>query len=132
MWWLGMPTSSSHALVGGLVGAVLLDNRLDVSVLHVDGLIKIAIGLFVAPLVGLALAFLVMRVAMFLLRSATPRVNWFFKRGQLLTTLGLALSHGANDAPKTMGIITLGLVAARRPARICTSRSGSSSRLRSR
>jgi PiT family inorganic phosphate transporter len=48
----------------------------------------------------------------FLLRSATPHVNWFFRRGQVLTTLGLALSHGANDGPKTMGVIVMGLVAA--------------------
>jgi PiT family inorganic phosphate transporter len=51
-----------------------------------------------------------MNVTTFLLRGATPRVNWFFKRAQLFTTLGLALSHGANDASKAMGIIVMGLV----------------------
>ena len=113
MWWLSLPTSSSHALVGALVGAVLFHSRLDLAVLHVAGLIKIAIGLFAAPLIGIAMAFVVTRAAMLLLRGATRHVNWFFKRGQLLTTFGLALSFGANDAPKSMGIITLGLVAAR-------------------
>ncbi len=113
MWWLSLPTSSSHALVGALMGAVLFHSRLDLAVLHVPGLVKIAAGLFAAPPVGIALAFVVTRLAMFLLRGATRRVNWFFKRSQVLTTLGLALSFGANDAPKSMGIITLGLVAAR-------------------
>ena len=111
-WRLGIPTSSSHALVGGLVGASLVASRLDPGVLKSAGLIKIGAGLFAAPVVGLLGAYLVMVAMTLLLRNATPRINWFFKRAQVLTTLGLALSHGANDAPKSMGIITMGLVAA--------------------
>ncbi len=111
-WRLGIPSSSSHALIGGLLGAVMTASRFDFSMLQQGGLVKIGAGLFLAPIVSLTAAYLVMSATKVLLRSATPRVNWFFKRGQLLTTLGLALSHGANDAPKTMGIIVMGLVAA--------------------
>lgn len=111
-WRMGIPSSSSHALIGGLLGAVLASTRLDYSVLLPAGLLMIAAGLFLAPIVSLVTAFLLMESIQFLLRSATPHVNWFFRRGQVLTTLGLALSHGANDGPKTMGIIVLGLVAA--------------------
>jgi len=72
----------------------------------------VGVGLFLAPPLSLVAAYLVMQVTQFVLRGATPRVNWFFKRGQVLTTLALALSHGANDAPKSMGIIVMGLVSA--------------------
>jgi inorganic phosphate transporter, PiT family len=110
-WRLGIPTSSSHALIGGLVGAVIICSSFNWGVLHAGGLLKIAAGLFAAPVIGMAGAYILMRAAVFLLRGASPHVNWFFKRSQIVTTLGLALSHGANDAPKSMGIITLGLVA---------------------
>jgi inorganic phosphate transporter, PiT family len=110
-WRLGIPSSSSHALIGGLLGAVITGAGFSLAPLQVNGLLKIGAGLFLAPIVSLALAYMVMNSTKFLLRSATPRVNWFFKRGQLFTTLGLALSHGANDGPKSMGIIVMGLVA---------------------
>ena len=110
-WRLGLPTSSSHALIGGLVGSVVTSEGFTLDVLRAAGLIKIGAGLFLAPVVGLSIAYILTRVTIFMVRNATPRINWFFKRAQVLTTLGLALSHGANDAPKTMGIITLGLTA---------------------
>jgi inorganic phosphate transporter, PiT family len=112
MWRLGLPTSSSHALVGGLLGSVMMASHFHWGLLHKAGLLKIGAGLFLAPLISLVVAALVMRFLSLLLRNATPRVNRFFKRGQVITTLGLALSHGANDSPKTMGLITLGLVTA--------------------
>ncbi len=111
-WRVGIPSSSSHALVGGLLGAVLVNTKLNFAVLQSSGLIRIAAGLFVAPIASLLLSYLLMVATRFLLRSAKPSANWFFKRGQVFTTLALALSHGANDAPKTMGIIVMGLVAA--------------------
>jgi PiT family inorganic phosphate transporter len=111
-WRLGIPASSSHALIGGLLGSVITRSAFRLDLLHAPGLIKVASGLFLAPVVSLAAAYVVMEVTRFLLRSATPRVNWFFGRAQLVTTIGLALSHGANDAPKTMGIIVMGLVSA--------------------
>jgi PiT family inorganic phosphate transporter len=71
---------------------------------------KVLIALFTSPVIGFIFGFLVTRVVFFLVRSASPRVNRFFKRSQLVTALALAFSHGTNDAQKTMGIITLGLV----------------------
>jgi len=109
-WRLGIPSSSSHALIGGLLGSVLTGTSFNFVLLHRAGLLKIASGLFLAPVISLTLAYVIMNLTKFLLRSATPRANWFFKRGQPVTTLGLALSHGANDGPKTMGIIVMGMV----------------------
>ncbi len=111
-WQLGIPSSSSHALIGGLLGSVLTSSHFAFALLQTAGLIKIAAGLFLVPLISLAAAYFVMKFVALLLRNAHPRVNWFFKRAQIFTTLGLALSHGANDGPKTMGIITMGLVTA--------------------
>ncbi len=108
-WFFGIPSSSSHALIGGIAGATIAGFGLDA--LKWAGLGKVFLALFVSPLLGLLAGFLLMRVILFLARGATPRVNWLFKRGQLATSLTLALSHGTNDAQKTMGIITLGLVA---------------------
>jgi PiT family inorganic phosphate transporter len=107
-WALGIPSSSSHALVGGLIGAVSVDFGL--AMIQVRGLLKIIIALFVSPILGLVAGYLLMRLVLFLARGASPRINWFFKRAQLITSLTLALSHGTIDAQKTMGIIAMSLV----------------------
>ncbi len=107
-WWLGIPSSSSHALVGGLVGAVAVGEGLNA--IQSSGLIKVSVALFLSPVLGILFGYLLMNLTLFLARGATPRINGFFKRAQLVTAVGLALSHGANDAQKTMGIITLGLL----------------------
>ncbi|PKO12033.1 MAG: anion permease [Chloroflexi bacterium HGW-Chloroflexi-10] len=107
-WYFGIPSSSSHALIGGIIGAVAAGAG--IGAIQVSGLIKVGIALFVSPVLGILVGFLITRLAFFLSRSATLRINTFFKNAQVLTGLGLALSHGANDAQKTMGIITLGLV----------------------
>ncbi|MCA9933320.1 MAG: inorganic phosphate transporter [Ardenticatenaceae bacterium] len=107
-WWLGIPSSSSHALVGGIVGAIAVSQGFDA--IQTSGLIKITSALFISPVLGILMGYLLMNITLFLARGATPRVNRFFKRAQLFTSFGLALSHGANDAQKTMGIITLGLL----------------------
>lgn len=107
-WWFGIPSSSSHALIGGLVGAVAIDEGL--SAIYPAGLIKVGVALFISPILGLIFGFLLMKLTLFLARGATPRINVLFKRAQIFTAVGLALSHGANDAQKTMGIITLGLL----------------------
>jgi len=108
-WLLGIPSSSSHALVGGLVGAVGMGFGLrDV---QLSGLSKVLIALFISPLLGLIVGYVVMKLVLFLARGASPRVSTLFKRLQWVTALGLALSHGTNDAQKTMGIVTMGLVA---------------------
>ncbi len=108
-WWLGIPSSSSHALVGGLIGAAAVENGFNV--VRLAGLEKVIIALLISPLIGLAIGYLTMKLVLFLVRGAHPGINFFFKRIQIVTALALALSHGTNDAQKTMGVITMGLVA---------------------
>jgi PiT family inorganic phosphate transporter len=107
-WFFGIPSSSSHALIGGIVGAVIAGAGF--SAIKLRGLEKVVIALFTSPLIGFVFGFLIMRLIYFLAQNSTPRINSFFKRGQLVTALGMAFSHGTNDAQKTMGIITLSLV----------------------
>lgn len=107
-WYFGIPGSSSHALLGGLVGSVWIGVGLDA--IKWDGIIKVLIALFASPLVGFFFGFLVTRFIYFLARAATPRINDFFKKAQFFTAVALALSHGANDAQKAMGVIVLSLV----------------------
>lgn len=106
-WLLGLPSSSSHALIGGLVGAVVVSSGL--SAIQAAGLIKVVAALFLSPLVGFIVGAIIMYLLIWLTKDATPAANIFFKFGQMPTALALALSHGANDAQKTMGIITLAL-----------------------
>ncbi len=117
-WRYGVPSSSSHALVGGLAGAVMVSVGSD-HVLwgleelkngHLTGVTKILAALFLSPLLGFVLGFTIHRLARFLLRGAHPSVNRPLRRVQFLTAAGLAFAHGANDAQKSMGIITLVLV----------------------
>jgi PiT family inorganic phosphate transporter len=105
---LGLPSSSSHALIGGLLGAVFLDTGW--GAIDTGGLLKILVVLFTSPIIGLVVGWLIARLMVFLCRRASPKINYFFKNGQLVTSVALALSHGANDAQKTMGIITMALV----------------------
>ncbi|TES89808.1 MAG: inorganic phosphate transporter [Anaerolineales bacterium] len=107
-WFFGIPSSSSHALVGGIIGAVGIGAGLEA--IRFKGLEKILIALFISPIIGFILGFFVTRFIFFLARGASPRINKFFKKSQLVTAVALAFSHGTNDAQKTMGIITLGLV----------------------
>ncbi len=107
-WWLGIPSSSSHALVGGIMGAVIVSEG--INAIESAGLIKVGVALFASPVIGLVGGYLLMHLTLFLARGARPGVNRFFKQAQILTSISLALSHGANDAQKTMGMITLGLV----------------------
>ncbi len=107
-WYLGFPSSSSHALIGGFIGAVAIGAGWQA--IQLGGLEKVLIALFASPIIGFAFGYLILRLIYVLSWNATPRVNVLFKRGQLMTALALALSHGTNDAQKTMGIITLALV----------------------
>ncbi len=107
-WFLGIPSSSSHALIGGMVGAVIAGAGFSALKLH--GLEKVLIALFTSPIIGFVFGFIVTRVIYFMAQKASPEVNWFFKKGQLITALAMAFSHGTNDAQKTMGIITLSLL----------------------
>ena len=107
-WILGFPSSSSHALIGGFVGAVVMGAGWQAIQIH--GMEKILITLFISPVIGFVFGYIILRLILFLSWKASPRINGFFKRGQIFTALALALSHGTNDAQKTMGIITLALV----------------------
>jgi len=113
-WKQGIPSSSSHALVGGLLGAALTIGGPH-SVIA-SGLLKVVLPLFLAPLIGLGAGYVSMRLILFAVRNATPRVNLLFQRLQIATMLGLALSHSANDAQKSMGVIALGLLLSGRSA----------------
>jgi PiT family inorganic phosphate transporter len=107
-WFFAIPSSSSHALIGGLIGAV--DMGAGLRFIQISGLEKVLIALFISPIIGLVAGYLFTKLVFFLARGASPRINWFFKRSQIVTAVALALSYGANDAQKAMGIITLGLV----------------------
>ncbi|MDP2795093.1 MAG: inorganic phosphate transporter [Sulfurisoma sp.] len=117
-WWRGIPSSSSHALVGGLAGAVVVSVGADHVVWgfgelahgHVTGVMKVLAALILSPLIGFWAGYGVHRVMMFLLRGARPIMNRNLRNAQFLTAAGLAFSHGANDAQKSMGILTLVLV----------------------
>jgi inorganic phosphate transporter, PiT family len=108
-WYYGLPTSSSHALVGGLAGAALAYNG--PSMLVTSGITKIALFIVISPLVGLVLAVVLMRLAMLVGQALTSSrvglaaVNRGFRRLQLVSAAAYSLGHGTNDAQKTMGVI---------------------------
>jgi PiT family inorganic phosphate transporter len=108
-WLLGIPSSSSHALIGGFVGAAIAGYGLEV--IRIEGLIKVLAGLFISPILGMIIGWMIMRVVLFFGQAMTPRVSIFFQRSQWLTMITLGLSHGSNDAQKTMGILAMGLLA---------------------
>ena len=107
-WFFGIPGSSSHALIGGMVGAVVMG--VGFNAIKLSGLYKVLIALFASPLIGFIGGFLITRLIYFLAQNATPRINDFFRNAQFITAVALGLSHGTNDSQKTMGIITLSLV----------------------
>ena len=107
-WQLGFPSSSSHALIGGFIGSVIMGAGW--KSIMIPGVEKILIALFAGPIVGFIVGFIVLRILLMLCWDVSPRINQVFKRGQIVTAVAMALSHGANDAQKTMGIITLALV----------------------
>jgi PiT family inorganic phosphate transporter len=110
-WWLGLPTSSSHALIGGFAGAGVA--KAGFSVLNAASLEKTILFIAVSPLLGMVLGFLLMLANLWLFRRATPaRVDSLFRRLQLLSAAAFSLGHGGNDAQKTMGIISALLVGA--------------------
>jgi PiT family inorganic phosphate transporter len=110
-WWLGIPSSSSHALVGGLAGAVVAHAGIDA--FRWQALTdKVLLPLVVSPLLGFAMSFVLMVLAMWLFRRARPNtVHVTSRYMQLASACTLSFSHGSNDAQKAMGIITLALSA---------------------
>ncbi len=111
-WRLGIPSSSSHALIGGLLGAVLIAGG--VQGWNGAGIVnKVLLPLFGSPIAGLVIGYLLMALIMNVFRRANPRrMNDRFRRLQVLSAAYMAFSHGSNDAQKTMGIMTLALVTA--------------------
>jgi PiT family inorganic phosphate transporter len=110
-WWLGLPTSSSHALIGGFAGAGMA--KAGFGALDLSSLEKTILFIPLSPLFGLALGFLLMLASMWIFHRSTPaRVDGLFRRLQLLSAAAFSLGHGGNDAQKTMGIIAALLVGA--------------------
>jgi PiT family inorganic phosphate transporter len=118
-WWFGIPSSSSHALVGGLVGPVVVSAGPSNVVWgfadlilhgHATGVTKVLLALILSPIVGFWVGFALQRFTGVLLRGARPSLNRNLRRAQIATAASLAFSHGTNDAQKSMGIITLVLV----------------------
>ena len=119
-WWKGLPSSSSHALVGGLIGAVAASvgghhvvwGFSDALHGHVHGVAKVVLALLLSPVAGFVCGYVIQKIMIALLYRATPAANHWLRRAQFATSIGLAFSHGANDAQKSMGIITLALLLA--------------------
>jgi PiT family inorganic phosphate transporter len=117
-WYLGLPSSSSHALVGGLIGAVVVSVGSDHVVWgfeelangHLTGIAKLLAALVLSPLLGFWVGFLIHRLLRALLTTANPAANSRLRAAQFITAAILAFSHGANDAQKSMGILTLVLL----------------------
>lgn len=107
-WFFGLPSSSSHALIGGMIGAVLVafgpDKILWKGVFYVFG------SLVLSPLLGLIFGVLFIKSTLFFCKNSIPNASHFFNKTQILSSICLALSHGANDAQKSMGLITMALV----------------------
>jgi PiT family inorganic phosphate transporter len=109
-WYYGIPSSSSHALIGGIVGAVIAKSG--GSALLVGGVLKTVLFIFVSPLLGFLLGSLMMVAVSWSFRNATPhRVDKWFRRLQLVSAGAYSLGHGGNDAQKTIGIIWMLLIA---------------------
>jgi PiT family inorganic phosphate transporter len=113
-FWLGLPTSSSHALVGGIAGAAIA--KAGMHVLELSGVRTILVFIVLSPLLGLALGFTLMVVVLWATHRyrRVERLNRGFRRGQLLSAAAYSLGHGANDAQKTMGVILALLIAGER------------------
>ena len=102
-WWIALPTSSSHALVGGFGGAAVA--KAGWIALKPQGFLKIVPYIVIAPIVGLVLGRLMMVLMNYIFRKASPRnVDRFFRRGQLVSASIFSFSHGMNDAQKTIDI----------------------------
>ena len=108
-WWFGMPSSSSHALIGGMIGAVVISAG--AAALNDWGIVKIVLSLILSPISAMLVGFIIMKLIFAICHSYKPaRVNLAANRLQIISAALMAFSHGSNDAQKSMGIITLALV----------------------
>lgn len=108
-WWFGIPSSSSHAFIGGFVGSAVMGYG--IYAIQIPGLTRVLLALLISPFLGFVFAYILMAIFLWIGRSLSPRVNQLFLKGQWITMISLGLSHGTNNAQKVMGIITFGLVA---------------------
>ncbi|MGD0754561.1 MAG: inorganic phosphate transporter [Bacteroidales bacterium] len=109
-WWLGLPSSSSHTLVGGLVGAAIAGSGFGSVIL--PGVLKIVLFIVIAPILGMLISFIISAIVIFIVKNQTPfQVDKYFRRLQLLSAAAFSLGHGGNDAQKSMGIIWVALIA---------------------
>jgi PiT family inorganic phosphate transporter len=111
-WWLGLPSSSSHALIGGLLGATIIG--VGTSALKIPGIVnKVLIPMFTSPILGFTIAFVLMLSLYWIFRGSKRKsMGRRFRRLQVFSAAFMAFAHGSNDAQKTMGIITLALFSA--------------------
>ena len=108
-WWVGMPSSSSHALIGGMIGAIIVSAG--VAALNGWGILKIVLSLIISPVSAIITGFIIMKIIFAVCHSFKPaKVNLAANRLQVVSAALMAFSHGSNDAQKSMGIITLALV----------------------
>jgi inorganic phosphate transporter, PiT family len=115
-WWMGLPSSSSHTLVGGLVGAAVAGFGFG-SVIY-SGVIKIVIFIVVAPGLGMLMAYIISVIVLHIVKNYSPSgVDRWFRRLQLLSASAFSLGHGGNDAQKSMGIIWVALIASNKVAK---------------
>jgi PiT family inorganic phosphate transporter len=107
-WFFGFPSSSTHALIGGMVGAVLV--AYGPHKILWGGLVYVAASLVISPLLGFIFGMFFLKMTLRIFRNATPRINYFFNRMQIPSSVALALSHASNDVQKSIGLIALSLV----------------------
>ena len=120
-WKLGLPSSSTHALIGGIVGAVVISSgsnhvlwgwsELAGGDYQITGIVMVLVALIISPLLGFIVAFILEKVTVFLMRNAKFSMNKWLKKSQWVFAAALAYSHGANDTQKIIGLLTLALVA---------------------
>ena len=108
-WWFGIPSSSSHTLIGGFAGAAVAHGGLDVINLGIIG--KVAAFIVLAPIIGMIMAYIITVIIVNICRYANPsRAEWWFKKLQLVSSALFSLGHGGNDAQKVMGIIAAAII----------------------
>jgi len=108
-WWWGLPSSSSHTLVGGLVGAAIVSSG--VGSVIISGVAKIVAFIVIAPVLGMVMSFIISAIVIQLSKNSTPsKIDKHFRTFQLFSSAALSLGHGGNDAQKSMGIIWIALI----------------------
>jgi len=108
-WWLGIPSSSSHTLIGGFAGAALAHAGVDA--VNMQVIARTAIFIFLAPLIGMFVAYVINVIIINISKNAAPRVaEWWFRKLQLVSSAAFSIGHGGNDAQKVMGLISAAIV----------------------